>query len=438
MRVCASASVAGASPSGAIPDQPTTRESALEPLVHSLIFLLGLGALLPTLLPFSPMTADLVLLPRKRAVTLFRWRRVLWAVGGTLLGLLLILGGLGTAHPFWLWAVAGTGGLLALLFWSGYVPLIMTPPSRQRLLSAERADELLDPDTQVLGLEYNGEARAYPRDLLARPHYLNDEVGGRPVLISYCILCNSGMAFEAEMDGRRLDLRCLTAINNNIIYFEPTRGNFIQQLDGAVFEGPDAGRQLTHLPLLLTTWRQWRALHPETQVGYAPPVTLRDRLVNAMLRWLIPLEKLARRSSPWHRLERSPDPRLPAMTQVLGVEFGGDRCAVPVERARALGVLQAQVGAEPVAILYDTSHDTGSVFSRRQNGRCLTFEPVTGEGSAIVARDRETGSLWDVHGRARTGPLAGERLTEIPHYNKLFWFAWSHFKASTRLCGQAA
>ncbi|WP_373656361.1 DUF3179 domain-containing (seleno)protein [Thiohalorhabdus sp. Cl-TMA] len=401
-------------------------------------------------LPFSPMTVDFVLVPRNQVVRIYRYRHFFWAIGLLALGTLLLRGlagaigpfaegaaalpfPAGSTDPFWLWLTLGSGAFLAFLFWSGYVPYVMTPPEGQQILSAEEGDELLDPDTHVLGLFHNEETRAYPRSLLARPHYLHDELGGHPVTVSYCILCNSGIAFEAELDGRPLNLRALTATNNNIIFFEPERGNFIQQLDGRIFAGPDEGRELQALPLLLTTWAEWKALHPETRVRFAPPRTLRDRMVNWMLQKLIPLEKLTRRRSPWHRLEAPVDDRLPAMSFVLGVEQGGERRAYPVDIAKKKGVIQDTLGGEPLVVLYDAASDVGSVFSRRLDAQTLRFEPYRLEQEGIVARDLETGSLWDIHGRAREGGLAGRNLTELPHFNKLFWFAWAHFKPDTKV-----
>ena len=86
------------------------------------------------------------------------------------------------------------------------------------------------------------EVRAYPRDLIARPHWFNDELGGKALMVSYCILCNSGQAFVPVLaDGRRLDLRNMTAFDNNTIYYCTRTGNFIQQLDARVIGGPNEG-----------------------------------------------------------------------------------------------------------------------------------------------------------------------------------------------------
>ncbi|MBI4513694.1 MAG: DUF3179 domain-containing protein [Gemmatimonadetes bacterium] len=420
-----------------------------------LLYCAGLGSILLIYLPFSPMTIDLILFSRETQIAIYRRRRILWAIGGVSFAVLLargLLGAmvpsqwgpaaplalwgeriLGTADPAWLWIGGGTVAFLAVAFWSGYVPYVMTPPSRRRVLDARDADRFLDPEDAVLGLVHNGEARAYLRDHIARPHCLPDRVGGTHVTITYCILCNSGMAFKSELRGRPLELRALTAFNNNIIYHEPGRGNFIQQLDGRVIHGPDKGRALETLPVQVTTWEEWKRLHPDTTAMYSPALTLRDRLVEKMLEMMVPIPKLVRRSKPFHRLKGKLDERLPPMSYVLGVEQDGDRCAYPLSYLARWPVVNDIVGGQPIVVFYETKHDVGYVFSRRLVDRTLTFRAAQEPSPQRFAQDEETGTDWDVEGRARDGELRGRSLEPIPHYNKIFWFSWASFKPGTRV-----
>jgi hypothetical protein len=77
----------------------------------------------------------------------------------------------------------------------------------------------------------------------------------------------------------------------------------------------------------------------------------------------------------------------------------------------------------------DTGTDVGAsgAFQPTVEGRTLHFRAVP-EGF----RDEETGTLWDVQGRATSGPLAGQTLTPVSHVDT-FWFAWAVFLPSTRL-----
>ena len=100
------------------------------------------------------------------------------------------------------------------------------------------------------------------------------------------------------------------------------------------------------------------------------------------------------------------------------------------------------VGGTPVVVLHQggtvpaldgptiaASRDVGAaaVFERRLDGRLLTFSP---RDDRFV--DDQTGSTWDMLGRATSGSLAGSRLDRIVSANH-FWFAWVVFKPETRI-----
>jgi hypothetical protein len=413
-------------------------------IVNLALYLAGTGAALWAYMAFSPMTRDLVaFLSRDAQIDIFRHRHKYWLASGVCLGLLLvrIIGALAeadsgahTGNWIWLGITLVTLAGLGLLYWAMYVPVVMAPPRRHHLVSIHEADGFLQPDSVVLGIEMAGEVRAYPRDLIARPHWFNDELGGKPLMISYCILCNSGQAFVPLLaDGQRLELRNMTAFDNNTIYSCTKTGNFIQQLDARVIRGPNEGEVLESYPVIMARWEEWKRLHPDTRVYYAPPITLRDRTVQKMLMTMIPLSRLAARDKPWHVVRRAIDERLPAMSFVFGVEIDGDACAYPAKALESNPVVNDTVGGEPVVVLFDRQHDIGEVFLRRVAGQTLSFAQADDDAGSLVARDRETGTTWNVAGHALAGPLAGTTLSPAPHWNQLFWFSWSTFKPGTRV-----
>lgn len=410
------------------------------------LYLLGTTALLWAYMAFSPMTRDLVaFLSRDAQITIFKHRHKYWAVGILCLGALMVrtilaltgsglVEGGGSLAWFWLALVGITIIGISLLYWGMYVPVVMAPPVTHHLVDAEEADKIIKPDSIVLGIEMAGEIRAYPRDLIARPHWFNDELGGKQLMISYCILCNSGQAFVPILkDGRRLDLRNMTAFDNNTIYHCTKTGNFIQQLDGRVIQGPNEGEVLESYPVIMARWDEWKRLHPDTKMYYAPPVTLRDRATQTMLMKMIPLSRLAARDKPWHVVRSAIDTRLPAMSFVFGVEINDDKCAYPTKALAANPVINDTVGDEPIVVLYDKAHDIGQVFMRKIDKHVLTFEQVKTKGGSLSVRDKETGTEWNVSGHALKGALKGERLTPAPHWNQLFWFSWATFKRGTRI-----
>lgn len=411
--------------------------------IDATLYGIGLATILLIFTPFSPMTIDLINLSRKTQIAIYRRRHLLWAIGVTCLSLVLLrsLNGLWQGGSFtevdtWFWIMLVTIGVLAMMFWSGYVPYVMTPPSQRIILTAEEADQLVKPDEVILGLVHEGEARAYSRDEIARPHYFRDTLGNTPLTVSYCILCNSGIAFKSELNGHPLNLRCVTAYNNNIIYYDSGTGNFIQQLDGTVVYGPDLGKSLDAYPVVLASWKEWKQLHPDTKFYSSPPTNLRDKMVGWMLQIMIPISKLSKRSKPWHRIQGSLDRRLPAMSFVYGLEINGDACAYSVPGLSHHPVVNDVVGGKSIAVLYDQAHDIGGIFSREVDSKTLTFAQHSKQGTPVIARDEETGTLWTATGQSHEGPLLGHSLKPVSHINKLFWFSWAIFKPGTRIGNQ--
>ena len=412
--------------------------------INLVLYLAGTGAALWAYLPFSPMTRDLVaFLSRDAQIAIFRHRHKYWGAGGVCVLLLLarIISALAGADSgvqagnwIWLGITLVTLAGLGVLYWAMYVPVVMAPPRQHHLVSIDEADGFLQPESTVLGIEMDGEVRAYPRDLIARPHWFNDELGGKPLMISYCILCNSGQAFVPVLeDGQRLELRNMTAFDNNTIYYCVKTGNFIQQLDARVIRGPNEGQVLQSYPVIMAGWEEWKRLHPDTRVYYAPPITLRDRIVQKLLMTMIPLSRLAARDKPWHVVRRAIDERLPAMSFVFGVEIDGDTCAYPAKALATNPVVNDTVGGTPIVVLFDRQHNIGEVFSRQVADHTLSFEQTDDDADRLVARDLETGTTWNVSGHALAGPLAGSALSPAPHWNQLFWFSWSTFKPGTRV-----
>lgn len=428
--------------------------------LDAILYGAGLIVLLLIFMPFSPMMIDILLLPRGMQIGIYRYRHLLWLFVWLCAAVVMIRGFnaieepsgmfapvasaiktalgdwapalLGSGDPVWITVVLITAAVMGMMFWSGYVPYVMTPPANPKLLDVAEADRLISDDDIVLGTTGGGEAHAYPRDNIARPHYFEDSIGGQRITVSYCILCNSGIAFKPEIAGKPVRLRCVTAYNNNIIYYDPDGRNYIQQLDGSVFHGPDKGAVLEQHPLVQARWGEWKQLYPHTKLYYAPENSLRDRMVGAMLQMMIPIDKLMRRKTPWHRIRGKLDTRLPAMSFVYAIERNGERKGYAQDDLARLTAINDSLGGDPVAVLYDANRDIGDIFLRRVGERSLTFEPASGEDDVIV-RDTETGSLWDIAGRAVSGELQGNVLERLPHYNKLFWFSWPLFKPDAGL-----
>jgi len=136
-------------------------------------------------------------------------------------------------------------------------------------IAANQATWMID-EEQVFGVAIGNDVRAYPGRILAWHEMANDRVGGRSVSLSYCTLCGAAILY----DGRASDGRTYTFGSSGLLYrsnklmYDRQTNTLWSQLTGEPVMGPLArkGIRLSVLPLTVTTWGEWRRMHPATRV----------------------------------------------------------------------------------------------------------------------------------------------------------------------------
>ncbi len=141
----------------------------------------------------------------------------------------------------------------------------------------------VSPDDRVIGVQFNGEARGYPISILTWHEAVNDTLGGRPLVVTYCPLCRSSLVFDRSIGGqvREFGISGLLYQSNVLLYdrqSNPEAESLWSQVGMRAVTGPAArrGLELNLLPSELTTWQDWRSRHPDTTVlspdtGHARP-----------------------------------------------------------------------------------------------------------------------------------------------------------------------
>ncbi len=124
-----------------------------------------------------------------------------------------------------------------------------------------------DDDVLVLGFAENGEARAYPVPILDWHELVNDTVGGRPVLVSWCPLCGTGMVFDRRVGeaDRHFGVSGLLYRSDVLMYDRETESLW-SQISSRAISGPSRGRELRLLRSRMERWGAWRLRHPHTTV----------------------------------------------------------------------------------------------------------------------------------------------------------------------------
>jgi hypothetical protein len=122
-------------------------------------------------------------------------------------------------------------------------------------------------DHIVVGVEINGEARAYPIPVLNWHELVNDTLGGQPILVSYCPLCGTALVFNRSMDGRTHSFGVSGLLyRSDLLLYDQATESLWSQISSRAVSGPRAGSRLRVLRSQLTRWGEWRARHPGTTV----------------------------------------------------------------------------------------------------------------------------------------------------------------------------
>ena len=320
---------------------------------------------------------------------------------------------------------------------SGGVPRDGIPPiDDPKFTDFAEAVQFVAGREPVVALRVNGEARAYPLQILTYHEIVNDVIGGRPVAVTFCPLCNSSVVFDREVFGSVLRFGVSGNLrNSDLIMWDDLTETWWQQLTGEGLVGDLAGVRLNFVPSQLISFDEFKAAFRGGQVlsrdtGYSRPYGRN------------PYSGYDTIDGRPFLFEGRLDERLRATERVVAVEVGDESAAYPFSELSSLRVVNDEVGGEKIVVFWtpETASALGSsaiadaaaVGSGVAYGRVIDGRELTFAVKDDAFTDRETGSTWDVTGRALTGELAGKELPPLVHANH-FWFAWAAFRPATRV-----
>ncbi len=233
------------------------------------------------------------------------------------------------------------------IVWGG-VPIDGIPPLEQpSVIPAADASGMIDGEP-VFGLMVNGEARAYPLRIMDQHEMANDILGGEPVSLAYCTLCGAGIAYRAtQPDGTVFDFGTsgLLYRSNKLMYDRQTMSLW-NQLTGVPVVGELAGSgiRLEVIPIVLTSWSEWRDDHPTTTVLDLNTGFPRQYLPGE------PYSDYFQSSGTWFPTPGSDD-RLRDKTTVFAIEINGSPKAYPIDDVLAEQAINDSLGGTDLVVV---------------------------------------------------------------------------------------
>jgi hypothetical protein len=225
--------------------------------------------------------------------------------------------------------------------------------------------------------------------------------------------------YVRRIDGKETTFGTSGALwRDALVMYDRETGSYWSQVNASAIAGRHAGKTLEEIPSVVTTWGEWKKLHPDTLVLEKPA-----------------LEESA--YAGYNASDRvgatgrsSPDERLPGKDLVVGVRDGASAAAVPLEHLRERGIVNGAVGDTPV-VWVAVSGTGAAAFQRRLDGRTLELTLDT-QGRLVTAGTQDASTFDAETGAGIAGPLAGRSLRRLPAL-RVFWYAWTSFHPDTAL-----
>ncbi|MGB0435885.1 MAG: DUF3179 domain-containing protein [Mycobacterium sp.] len=139
------------------------------------------------------------------------------------------------------------------------------PIDRPRFVPARDVD-YLENDAPVFALDHRGEFKAYPQSILVWHEIVNDTVAGVPLTVTYCPLTGTAVGFASPPGESWTFGTTGMLVNSNLLMYDRQTESEWPQILGTAISGPRKGTALQPVPLVWTTWRAWRAAHPDSPV----------------------------------------------------------------------------------------------------------------------------------------------------------------------------
>ncbi len=368
---------------------------------------LGLGLLEVALVYFiMPMPGSQRMRSIELAYLLYTWR---W-VGRALFGAMIVAGlrsawrSVGRAKWLVPPALLAVAGIVYAFNFQMAADHMFLQPNTLTMLPAS-ANKVAG-DRLVVGIELNGEARAYPLQYIGYHHQVRDTIAGEPILVSYCTVCRTGRIFRPTVHDTLETFRLVGMDQFNAMFEDRRTRSWWRQANGQAVIGPLKGTAMPELPTVQVSLQQWMKLHPQTLVMQADPAFTdeyaRDYAYERGTKrgGLTGTDTVSWNDKAW----------------VVGIALNGEAKAYDWKRLRRERVINDVVGGVPVVLALGP--DSVSFFAFRRPKLTTQF---TLRGDSLLTAE----GAYALNGRGPAGPLSAINASQE------FWHSWRTFQPGT-------
>jgi len=279
-----------------------------------------------------------------------------------------------------------------------------------KLMFKSQAENLLTDSSIVIGVAYGGEAKAYPIRFLVYHHQVQDTIGGKPMIITYCSVCRTGRVFDPTVNSHHETFRLVGMDHFNAMFEDATTKSWWRQVTGEAVAGPLTGTTLTELESSQVTLAKWFERYPEARVMQLDEAS-RDNY-----------DSLGRfeRGRSKGKLTRTDSLSWKDKSWVVGIEIKKDSKAYDWNLLREVHIINDHVGGMPIVLALSTDEQSFIAFERPADTENFTIRNDT-LFSGLTSYDfsgRDVASHSDI-------------LKQI-NASQEFWHSWKTFHPETK------
>jgi hypothetical protein len=279
----------------------------------------------------------------------------------------------------------------------------------EKVLMATAVSNKVDSNRLVIGVVNNGEAKAYPIRFLGYHHQVQDTVGGKPLLITYCTVCRTGRVYEPLVNGKPEQFRLVGMDHFNAMLEDATTKSWWRQVTGEAITGKLKGQHLPEFFSTQTSLTKWLELNPNTLVMQEDP-SFKDEYDTAgkfesgkSKSKLTGTDSLSWKDKSW----------------VIGVKAGKEKKAYDWNQLKSQRIIYDQLGGENIIIVLAKDDKSFFAFENPYVGNQFTIQNDT-----LIQNNRQ----YSINGKSIDG---NNSLKPLPAYQE-FWHSWRTFNPDTK------
>ena len=277
-------------------------------------------------------------------------------------------------------------------------------PNSVLMVPADR--NKVDTSRLIVGIDINGQARAFPIQFIGYHHQVRDTVDGQPIMVSYCTVCRTGRVFSPVVDGHTESFRLVGMDHFNAMFEDRSTGSWWRQANGEAIAGPAKGKALIEIPSRQVKLSEWLVLHPNSLIMQGDS-SLRSNYSDSTGYETGKSRKplTGTDTASWHD-----------KSWVVGITVNGQSKAYDWNRLRRETCVNDVVGGKPIVLAL--ASDKASFFAFVRPSAATSF---TVRNDSLVTG----GTAYAFSGQGATGAL------EPVNASQEFWHSWRTFQPAT-------